>query len=175
MTGTEREYAAALFSLAAEDNSVEAFRKALDEVRAVLSANAEYVEFLACPAIELSERLNCIDEAFGSFPEYVVSFIKVLCENGRAKTVIPCIDAFTELAMKYMNVTKAVISSVTELSDAQKAAVIDRLEKLTGKNIEPVYITDISLIGGMKIEVDGKCYDGSIRHRLSEIKDVMNS
>lgn len=175
MTGTEREYAAALFSLAVEENSVDAFRKALDEVRSVLSENGDYIEFLSCPAIELSERISCIDEAFGDYPEYVVSFIKVLCENGRGKTVISCIDAFSELAMEYMNVTKAVISSVTELSDAQKTAVIDKLERLTGKNIEPVYITDISLIGGMKIEVDGKCYDGSIRHRLSEIKDVMNS
>jgi F-type H+-transporting ATPase subunit delta len=175
MTGTEREYAAALFSLAVEENSVKEFRASLEAVKELLSENGDYVEFLACPTVELSERINCIEEAFGAFPEYIVSFLKVLCENGRAKTVIPCIDAFTELAMEYMNVTRAVISSVTDLSDAQKTAVIDKLKKLTGKNIEPVYITDISLIGGMKIEVDGKCYDGSIRHRLSEIKDVMNS
>ncbi len=175
MTGTEREYATALFSLAVEENSVETLREALEGVKEILSENSDYIEFLSCPAIELSERLDCIDEAFGSLPEYAVSFIKVLCENGRAKTVISCIDEFIGLAMSYSNVTKAVISSVTKLSDAQKTAVTEKLIKLTGKNIEPVYITDKSLIGGIKIEVDGKCYDGSIRHRLSELKDVMNS
>ncbi len=175
MTGTEREYATALFSLAVEENSVNDFRNSLEKVKEILSENEDYVEFLACPAIALSERLDCIDEAFGSFPEYVVSFIKVLCENGRAKTVIPCIDEFISLSMAYMNVTTAVISSVTELSASQKNAVTEKLEKLTGKNVEPVYVTDKSLIGGIKIEVDGKCYDGSIKHRLSEIKDVMNS
>ena len=175
MTGTEREYAAALFSLAVEENSVKEFRASLESVRELLSENGEYVEFLACPTVELSERIDCIEEAFGAFPEYIVSFLKVLCENGRAKTVIACIDEFISLAMAYLNATTAVITSVTELSPTQKNAVIEKLTALTGKNIEPVYVTDKSLIGGIKIEVDGKCYDGSIRHRLSEIKDVMNS
>lgn len=175
MTGTEREYAAALFSLAVEENSVKEFRASLESVRELLSENGEYVEFLACPTVELSERIGCIEEAFGGFPEYIVSFLKVLCENGRAKTVIACIDEFISLAMAYLNATTAVITSVTELSPTQKNAVIEKLSALTGKNIEPVYVTDKSLIGGIKIEVDGKCYDGSIRHRLSEIKDVMNS
>ena len=175
MTGTEREYAAALFSLAVEENSVKEFRNSLEAVKELLAENGDYVEFLSCPTVELSERISCIEEAFGSFPEYVVSFLKVLCENGRAKTVIACIDEYVSLAMAYMNTTTAVITSVTELSTSQKTAVVEKLTALTGKNIEPLYLTDKSLIGGIKIEVDGKCYDGSIKHRLSEIKDVMNA
>ena len=37
MTGTEREYAAALFSLAVEENSVKEFRASLESVRELLS------------------------------------------------------------------------------------------------------------------------------------------
>ena len=42
-----------------------------------------------------------------------------------------------------------------------------------GKNVRAVYIIDESLIGGVKIEVEGKTFDGSIKHRLSEVKDVI--
>ena len=81
MIQTEREYAEALFSVALEENSAEEYLEALLTVRQVIGENPEYIEFLASPAIPMSERAVAIDEAFGSMPEYVVSFIKLLCEN----------------------------------------------------------------------------------------------
>ena len=38
-------------------------------------------------------------------------------------------------------------------------------------------ITDVAkhMIGGVRVEVDGKVIDGSIRNKLEQIKEVMNS
>ena len=175
MMQTEREYARALYTLAEEENAVEEYCAALGTVKALLKESPDYIEFLACPAIPLGERTASVDEAFGTMPEYVVSFIKVLCENGRVRTINACIDEFVMLAMAYSNRTVADIYSAVPLDDEQKQSVIQKLEKITGKNIDPVYTIDESLIGGIKIDVDGKTYDGSIRHRLGKMKDVMNS
>lgn len=175
MVQTEREYAEALFSVAAEENSAEEYLTALLTVKQVIGDNPDYIEFLASPAIPMSERSTAIDEAFGSMPEYVVSFIKLLCESGRARTLFGCIDEYEKLAAVFSNRTTAVVYSAVELSEAQKSGVCAKLEKLTGKKIDPVYIIDESLIGGIKIEVDGKTLDGSIKYRLGEMKDVMNS
>ena len=176
MVQTEREYAEALFALAAEEGKTDEYLQALETVRSIVEENPEYIEFLASPAVELSERLGAIDEAFGeNMPEYAVSFLKLLCENRRIRTLTDCIDEFSKLAMMFSNRTQAVIYSAVELSDEQKAGVCKKLEKLTQKAVEPTYIIDESLIGGLKIEVDGKTFDGSIRHRLGEMKDVMNS
>ncbi len=176
MVQTEREYAEALFALAAEEGKTDEYLHALETVKSIVEETPEYIEFLASPAVELSERLGAIDEAFGeSMPEYAVSFLKLLCENGRIKTLIACIDEFSKLAMMFSNRTQAQIYSAVELTEKQKAGICEKLEKLTQKVVEPVYIIDESLIGGLKIEVDGKTFDGSIRHRLGEMKDVMNS
>lgn len=176
MIQTEREYAEALFALAAEDNSADEYIDYLGTVKQLFEENPDYIEFLNSPAIPLSERLQSVDEAFeGRMPEYVVSFIKVLCENGKVRTVIGCIDEFAKLAMEFSDRTFASIYSAVALSDEQKSGICKKLEKLTEKRIDPIYIIDESLIGGVKIEVDGKTFDGSIRHRLGEIKDVMNS
>ena len=87
MMQTEREYAEALFSLAAEENSVAEYLDALLTVKELVAENPDYIELLASPAIPMSERLAAIDEAFdGRMPEYVVSFIRLLCENGRIRT-----------------------------------------------------------------------------------------
>lgn len=175
MAQTEREYARALFNLATEENSVEQYCEELCALKTVFAENPDYVEFLACPAIPLSERTAAIDEAFGTMTEHVVSFIKVLCENGRIRTVNACAEEYILLAMAHSNRTVADIYSAVPLDDEQKQSVIIKLEKLTGKSIDPIYTVDESLIGGIKINVAGKTYDGSIKHRLGKMKDVINS
>ena len=175
MVQTEREYAEALFSIAAEENSAVEYLSALMTVKQVIGENPDYIEFLASPAIPMSERAAAVDEAFGGMPEYVVSFIKLLCENGKARTIFGCIDEYEKLAHVFSNRTSAVVYSAVELNEMQKESLCKKLEKVTGKYIDPVYIIDESLIGGLKIEVDGKTIDGSIKYRLGEMKDVMNS
>lgn len=176
MIQTEREYAEALFTLAVEENAVEEFLDSLVTLKQLFDENPDYIEFLNSPAIPLGERTASIDEAFdGKMPQYVVSFIKVLCENGKMRTILLCINEFETLARAFSNRAIATVYSAVELSDEQKDAVCKKLEALTNKRIDPIYIIDESLIGGMKIEVDGKTFDGSIKHRLGDIKDVMNS
>ena len=48
------------------------------------------------------------------------------------------------------------------------------LEKRFGRNITLSCEVDPSLIGGVRVEVDGRVIDGSIRNKLEQIKDVMN-
>lgn len=176
MIQTEREYAEALFTLAVEENAVEEFLDSLVTLKQLFDENPDYIEFLNSPAIPLGERTASIDEAFdGKMPQYVVSFIKVLCENGKMRTILLCINEFETLARAFSNRAIATVYSAVELSDEQKDAVCKKLEAITNKRIDPIYIIDESLIGGMKIEVDGKTFDGSIKHRLGDIKDVMNS
>lgn len=175
MIQTEREYAQALYTIAVEENAVDEYRLSLEEMNSIIADEPDYIEFLASPAVPLSERLDCIDKAFAQMPEYTVSFVKVLCENGRIRTLGACIEEFLALSMEFSNRTFAEIYSAVPLDETQKAALCKKLEKLTGKTVSPIYYTDKSLIGGLKIEVDGKTFDGTVRHRLSEIKDVMNS
>ena len=176
MVQTEREYAEALFSLAAEEQAAEKYLECLQSIKQLAQENPDYIEFLNSPAIPLSERLSAVDEAFeGNMPEYVVSFIKLLCESGKIRTIYGCIDEFAKLVMAFSGRTFANIYSAVALNDEQKSAMIRKLESITGKIVDPIYIIDESLIGGVKVEVDGKTFDGSIKHRLGEIKDVMNS
>ena len=174
MMQTDKEYAEALFMLVAEEQKTAKYSEYLETIKSLILENPGYTEFLASPAIALSERLQAIDEAFGeSMPEYIVSFLKILCENGRIGSLLGCIDEFSKLAKAISNTAEAKIISAIPLSDEQKKAICAKLEKITGKAIDPVYTTDESLIGGVVIEVEGKIFDGSIRNRLQDVKDVI--
>ena len=107
-------------------------------------------------------------------PEDIVSFIKILCENGHVRCLTECIKEYRKLVMVMTNKSTARIYSAVILSDQQKSAICAKLNKITGKTIEPKYYLDESLIGGVKIEIEGKTFDGSVKHRLQDLKDVIN-
>ena len=173
MMQTELEYAEAMFALAAESGESEIYLDALTAVRDILRENSEYVDFLSSPAIPLAERCAAIDEAFGTCPEHVPSFLKILCENSRVKNVCECIDEFEKLVMTARNIVTATVYSVVELDGAQKEKLVAKLERVTGKNVEAEYKIDSSISGGIRVELDGVTFDGSIRGRLDEVKEVI--
>ena len=49
------------------------------------------------------------------------------------------------------------------------------MENRIGHRVTLQCSVDPALIGGVRVEVDGKVIDGSIRNKLEQIKEVMNS
>ena len=78
MTQTAKEYASALFMLASENNCCGDYAEHLSQVKLLIEDAPDYIRFLESPAIPLSERLSAIDDAFGTMPEHIVSFLKIL-------------------------------------------------------------------------------------------------
>lgn len=173
MMQTDKEYAEALFALSLEEGLETDISGALTVLKQVIDDNPEYIGLLSSPAIPMKERMALIDEALEGSVEYVISFVKLICEKGHAQILPMAVDEYFKLVDAFSGKAKATVYSAIELDDKQKKAVCLKLEKLTGKQPEPVYVIDKSLIGGLKIETEGKVYDGSIRHRLLDVKDVI--
>lgn len=171
MADLSKEYTAALFSLAMENGLVDEFKQELGEIKDLI--DDDYIHVLSSPALSLSMRLDMIDEAFGTMHEYVVSFMKLLCENGQISILPEAINEFFLLCHELENRVTAKIYYVKEPSEAQKARLEDKLSKMTGKKIDALYIEDSTLIGGIKIELDDRIIDGSLSARLSNIKGVI--
>lgn len=174
MNNVSSEYAKALFTICAEQNKIDEYANCLTEINNAVAEQPEYLEYLFSPAEPLSNRLYSIEEAFANFPEHIVCFLKLLCENGRIRELPSLIEDFFELKKIHENSITALITSATPLSDAQKQRLEEKLRMAHNKNIVPVYSVDPALLGGMKIEIDGKTLDGSVLKKLSLIKGAMN-
>ncbi len=174
MADLSKEYATALFSLAREKGLVENFKAELDDIKSALCENEDYLLILRSPALSLGARLDLIDSAFGKDThEYIISFLKLICENGDIDCLISCLEEFFSLCKELENRIVAKVYYVKEPSSAQKERLIKKLANMTGKEIDVIYIEDNSLIGGIKIELDDKIIDGSISARLTNIKGVI--
>lgn len=176
MTETSRSYADALFSLAAESGSIEQTLDSLRLARNELYATEGALELLASPAIPKDERLRVLEDAFGdTLPEHVLSLLCVMCANGHIRELDDCVTVYVELHDAAMKLSTAKVISAVPLTDTEKADLTAKLTAKLGRKIRLECGVDASLLGGLIVEVDGKVIDGSIRHKLQQIKEVMNT
>ncbi len=175
MTDLGKEYGTALFMLACEEDNKKSYAEALDFIKEAFLNNPQYEELLSSPGIPLKERLDIIDIAFSSsVPEYVLCYLKLLCEKGRILCFGESVDEYKALLDAAERISNVKITSAVELTDEEKEKLKAKLETLEKGKVNAEYFINDALMGGLIIEMDGRIIDGSLRHRLQEMKDVMN-
>lgn len=174
MSEISNEYAKALFMLATEKECREEYKDALETVVGVFDENPVYMDLLSTFAIPIDERLNALEEAFSNaIPRDVLSFLKILCEKKHITEFYDCVKFYCELYNEIDMVSNAKVTSAVELTEDEKKALLEKLEKKSGKKIIVEYVVDKSIIGGLIVETDGKIIDSSIKKHLKDMKDVI--
>ena len=174
MTDLSREYAEALFALAAEHDQTKDYLEALDTAADLLADNPDYVELLACPAISKDERDGLLEQTFGQIlPEQVLAFIQLLCAHGRIRSLNDCIAEYRLLYQTAVAMSTAEVVSAVPLTETEKQKLSETLSARLGRTVTLTCTVDESLLGGMVVHVDGKVLDGSLRSRLHAVKEVM--
>ena len=176
MNTTSREYAEALFELAVQSNLIRETSDGVVTVESALLQMPEYRALLASPAIAKEERLNALDSTFrGKIPDILLAILRMMVSRGHVSALTGMARDYEELARGYRGESIAVVTSAVPLKEAETVALRQKLAKKLGQKITIQCREDPSLIGGLRVEVDGRVIDGSIRNKLEEIKEVMNS
>ena len=175
MTATARLYGGSLYDLAAEEGLTDVLMQQTEEVRKLFQENPDYVKLLMEPSIPKKERTDLIETAFGAQAErYLVNFLKLLCEKGIIGEFSGCCQEFVRRYNADHNIAEAVVTSAVTLSQEQMKALKDKLEKVSKKQIHLVQIKDSSVIGGLRVELEGKQLDGTVQGRLSGLSRKLN-
>lgn len=176
MKQISKEYAEAIFSLACETGEEEHVMAALETVMRVLRDAPEYMELISSPSVPVNERVHMIGESFGMMaPECVVSLMQLMCEKGRIRALGECVAEYRRLLDVKRAAMTAHVTSAVELTADEREALVAKLEAVSGHTVTLACTVDASLLGGMIVEMDGRVTDGSLRHRLQEVKEVMNT
>ena len=129
---------------------------------------------MSSPGISKNERLDSVKAAFeGRIPEYVLSFVQLLCERSRVRAFDDCLNEYEQLYNASKQISEAYVTSAVELTDDEKKKLKLKLEKMSGKSLILKCTVDKSVLGGVIVKMDGKIMDGSLKHRLEEVKEVI--
>lgn len=171
MNDAVKEYGKALYELSRDEGRTDSYLEEALFVRDILTKEKDWVTVLSSPAIPTSDRVAMLDEAFGSRTDgYFCSFLKLTVEHGRGAELADCLSEFIRLYDEEHGIETAVAVSAVPLTEQQKAALSDRMQKHTGKTLRFTYEVDPGLIGGLRVTVDGTRYEGSVKGRLERLR-----
>ena len=168
MTHTAKIYGSGLYDLAMEDGLVDVLMEQLQQVRSLFRENPDYVKLLSEPSIPKAERIKLIDDAFGAQCErYLINFLKLLCEHGLVHEFAGCCEEYTQRYNADHNITEAVVYSAVDLTEAQTESLRAKLEAMSTKTVILTQKKDASVVAGLRVEIEGKQLDGTVKGRMS--------
>ncbi len=169
-----KEYAKALYELSDEEGLQAEFLGELRLLEGIIVDHPGLITLLAAPNISKRERCEVIDRAFsGRCHEYICSFMKLMCCRGYARAILPCFAEYRRLWYERSGIAVAEVRSAVALTTEEKNALHQKLEAHTGKSVEMHCTVDPSLIGGVSVTVDGQLLEGSVRSRLSTLRESL--
>ena len=175
MTRTGRLYGGTLYDLVTEEGTSEVFLEQMIQIRDLFRQYPEYPRLLMEPSIPFAERAGMIDEAFGAETEaYLVNLIKLLCEKGLLNEFSSCTEEFESRYDQAHGISRAEVVSAVKLSGEQREALKNKLEQISGRKIRMYEQVDPSVMGGVRIELDGRRLDGPVQGRLEGVTRRLN-
>lgn len=111
----------------------------------------------------------------GKLTAEVENFLRVLAENGRL-ALLPQIRAqFEALKDEREGVLEAEVHSAFELTEAQIADLVRRLEAKTGRKVRTKVEVRKDLIAGVRVILGDKVIDGSARAQLGALETALKA
>ncbi len=163
-----RRYAQALLELADEQGQLEPWGAELERLAQTVTS-PELMTRLTSPELPDQQRLEAITLVATrlelSFP--LRSFALVVARHGRTAEMGAIAVAYQELLDQRLGRARATLTFAAQPSDADRAAVIEGLERLSGKKIIAAIKVDPSLLGGVVAELQGRTYDASVATQLA--------
>ena len=177
-----RPYAEAVFELARDAGSLDAWAEALDVARDVM-ADGRVARFLTNPSLTNAEQLEFLTGLFATLggensmlaggTAEGRNFLKLLLEYGRVDVLPELAEHFDALKAEVENVVDVTVTSATALDDAQKQAITVALRKRLGREVRLEAQLDENLIGGAVIRAGDVVIDGSLRSRLQSLSNAL--
>lgn len=164
-------YALALFHLAKEKQLLEQMEEDLRVVREVVSGNTELGHILKAPKISKQQKAQLIRNAFSTVNPYVQNTLLILIDRHREDYIAEVADQFIQLANDEKGVAEAKVATVRPLTEEESKVLSATFAAKVGKKTLRIQnIVDSNLLGGIKLQIGNRIYDGSLRGKLDRLE-----
>ena len=176
MTQIGSVYGEALYDLARSEDLDTSILQELDALRQSFEAEPDFIKLLGVPSLSKEERCRILDDSFrGKIQPYVLNFLKILTEKGYIRHFSHCCDAYRECYNRDHGILVVTAVTAVALTDDQRSRLTEKLSGITGKTICLQNRVDGSVLGGVRLDYDGKRLDDTVAHRLDAIHGVLKN
>lgn len=174
MDSLTNRYATALLNIAKEEQNVLGYKNALLELVNLFKSDEQIISYLGSYFVDFEEKCLFIDKVSQIYKlPSLTSFLKVLSKKHRSNHFISIAKEFIKMANDELGVIEGIIYSSEALTNEQIKKIEEAMFEREKRKVELKNLVDQSLIGGVKIIIDDKIYDGSIKNKLETMKSTL--
>jgi len=165
-------YARALLDIVSAEGHLDDVEDELFRFARIIEGNDDLRMTLANPGLPLDARAAIVDELLeGRALPTTKAIATFVVGAGRGHDLPAIVNKFVELAAQTREHAVAEVRSAVPLDEAQRRRIEEALSRSTGKRVEVKVIVDESVLGGIVATVGDTVIDGTVRHRLDQLKE----
>lgn len=166
-----KRYATALFQLGQEKSKLETFEEELRTIGEVFRKDKQLNSFLKHPRIRKDKKKQLLRDVFQGYSEEVTHTLDMSIDRHREDMIPAMVDAFIERTNEARGIAEAKVYSVRALGPDEEKMVQDVFSKKLNKQTLRIHnVIDPSLLGGIKLRIGNRIYDGSVSGKLERIE-----
>ncbi|WP_338471037.1 F0F1 ATP synthase subunit delta [Niallia sp. XMNu-256] len=164
-------YAFALFQVAIEQKLLDQLDTELRVVREVIQQNQDFNTLLSSPKLSKDKKKQLLQNAFSNANPFLQNTFNLLVDRGREGLIVQIADHFIELTNNEKGIAEATVTSARPLTEKEIKALSKTFAKKLGKkDLRIENIVDSNLLGGIKLRVGNRIYDGSVKGKLERLE-----
>ncbi len=170
--GVAHRYAAALFGAARSRSEDEAVLADLQSIERLYELDPALKTFLEAPDVLAEQKEALIRGVLGGrVSELVVRFLLLMLRKKRIQHLSIVFGHYRKLVEELHGIERARVVTAVPLAPDLAEPLRQRLETLSGKRVLLELRVDPAVLGGVVVTLGDKIIDGSLRHRLDEMRD----
>lgn len=167
-------YATALFEVARAEGVLPKVEEELFNLSHILTSNDDLRTTLSDPAIPGDRRQGIIEDLIGKRAQPITTLlVQFVVAAGRARELPAIVSNLVERAAADRQHAVAEVRSAVPLDDDQRRRLARALSSNLGKEVEVKVYVDPSVLGGLSARVGDVVIDGTVRHRLDQLKETI--
>ncbi len=169
-----RNYAETLLELARRANDLEGWGKMIMDVATALEADESLRIFLETPRISAEAKNEILAKAFQDrMPRLFVRYLQTVVKNRRQRLIPEIAEEYRSLLDAVEGRVHAQVTVAREAGDADRKMIAKELSRVLGKTVIPHLTVNPAILGGLVVRVGDEVMDGSVRRRLSKLRNLL--
>ena len=165
-----RNYAEALFELAAPGKVYDQYADLLDAVASAIETSPELQQSFVSPHISKTQKVAFIRAALVSLPRPFQLFMEAVVSRGRLGILRQIVNEYLTLIDAELKRVRANVTVAREPDAAMRKVVQEKLAAALGREVVPTFRVDAAILGGTVVRIGDRVHDGSLRRKLARLR-----
>jgi F-type H+-transporting ATPase subunit delta len=176
MSAFAARYARALSDVVlAESMDASEVQRQLNDFAAAWHESAGLREVFLDPSLPGEEKIQVLDRMNAELrmAPQVRNFIAVLITHGRIHALDEVLTEFRHEINARLGISEVLVTTARVLGEKERRNLEIQIAEMTKSRVSATFHEDPKLLGGVIVRVGSTVYDGSVRGRLSRLKEEL--